>query len=209
MANQSVQPVLRQLHKMLARQAAKDRTDLELLQQFATKRDESSFAALVERHGPLVWNVCHRVLRDRDDAEDAFQATFLVLPRRASFVCKKEAIGSWLYGVAYPTALSQKRAAQRRRRREKQRQIREAGQPASATASLHELQAMLDEEVARLRRKGLTGLPVATFQGKESGTSFGVDGKREGGHGWRGNVYGEIRQGIEWLEKNRENTSGR
>lgn len=166
MANESASPILRQLHKMLARQTVKDRTDRELLQQFATKRDESSFAGLVERHGPLVWNVCHRVLRDRHDAEDAFQATFLVLARRASSVCKKEAVGSWLYGVAYRTALSQRRAAQRRRRREKQGQVREPEQPASATAALHELQAMLDEEVARLPAKYRAPFMLCCLEGK-------------------------------------------
>jgi DNA-directed RNA polymerase specialized sigma24 family protein len=74
---------------MVDTQAAKDWTDLELLQQFVTIRDESAFTALVNRHGPLVWKVCQRVLGDRHDAEDAFQAAFLVLARRAGQVRKR------------------------------------------------------------------------------------------------------------------------
>lgn len=165
MAKDSTYPILRQLRKMVAAQAVQGRTDLQLLQQFATERDESAFTALVERHGPLVWNVCHRVLRDRHDAEDAFQATFLVLARQAGSVCKKESAGSWLYGVAYRTALSQRRAARRRRQREKQVQTREAEQPAAA-ASLRELQAMLDEEVARLPAKYRAPFVLCCLEGK-------------------------------------------
>jgi RNA polymerase sigma factor (sigma-70 family) len=165
MAKESVNPILQQLRKMVARKAVKDKTDLELMQQFTAKRDESAFTALVERHGPLVWGVCHRVLRDRHDSEDAFQATFLVLARQADSVSKKETISCWLYGVAYRTALSQKRAAQRRRRREKRGQGREPEQPISL-ASLRELQAMLDEEVARLPTKYRAPFVLCCLEGK-------------------------------------------
>src|SRR5262249_51827223 len=85
--------------------------------------------------------------------------------RRAGSVCKKEAAGSWLYGVAYRTALSQKRSAQRRREREKQGQMREPEQPASA-ASLRELQALLDEEVARLPAKYRAPFVLCCLEGK-------------------------------------------
>src|SRR5262249_27300934 len=131
--------------------AVRNCTDQDLLQKFAARRDESAFTELVERHGPLVWKVCRRMC-NQHDAEDAFQATFLVLARRAGQVRKKEAVGSWLFGMAYQTARSQKRAAGRRWNREHQGPAREPEQPVSA-AVLHELQTMLDEEVTRLPAK--------------------------------------------------------
>src|SRR5438105_4529843 len=92
--------------------------DGELLDAFAQRRDAPSFEALVRRHGPMVLGVCRRVLRDAHDAEDAFQATFLVLVRRAAAV-PRASVGNWLYGVAYRTTLSARRAAARRRARER------------------------------------------------------------------------------------------
>jgi RNA polymerase sigma factor (sigma-70 family) len=175
MAQGSVLSIFRHMPKLVAQ----DRTDQELLQQFTTIRDESAFTALVERYSPLVWGVCHRVLRDRHDAEDAFQATFLVLARKAGTVCKKEAAGSWLYGVAYRIALSQKRTARRRRRREQQGQTREAEQPASA-ASLRELQAILDEEVARLPAKYRSPFVLCCLEGKSYAHAAGELGCKEG-----------------------------
>ncbi len=174
-----VHPLLQQFRRTFARQTVKDRTDRELLQQFAALRDESAFAALVERYSPVVWGVCHRVLGDRHDAEDAFQATFLVLARQAGSVCKKEAAGSWLYGVAYRIALSQKRAARRRRKREKRGQTREAEQPISA-ASLRELQAILDEEVARLPAKYRTPFVLCCLEGKSYAHAAREIGCKEG-----------------------------
>src|SRR4051812_20581571 len=88
--------------------------DARLLDTFLTDRNESAFAALVFRHGPMVLAACRRILRHRQDAEDAFQATFLVLARRAADVWPREAVGSWLYGVACRVAAKARTVRTRR-----------------------------------------------------------------------------------------------
>src|SRR5438445_10656752 len=92
--------------------------DAALLDQFIRLQSESAFAALLERHGPLVLSVCRRVLRNEHDAEDAFQITFLVLARKAAAVRRRAALASWLYGAAYRSAMEIKRQTARRRQRE-------------------------------------------------------------------------------------------
>src|SRR5437868_15215436 len=82
-----------------------DGSDGELLHSFLAQKDEAAFAALLRRHGPMVLGVCRRILRHEQDAEDAFQATFLVLVRKASSLLPRDSVGGWLYGVAYNTAL--------------------------------------------------------------------------------------------------------
>ncbi len=95
-------------------------TDGTLLESFLSRRDEGAFAALVRRHGPMVLGVCRRLLRDPHDAEDAFQATFLVAVRKAASVRPRDLFGNWLYGVAYRTALEARARVARRRAKEKQ-----------------------------------------------------------------------------------------
>src|SRR5262245_49668517 len=102
-------------------------TDGQLLDAFVTARDEAAFEILVGRHGPMVLGVCRRILRDTHDAEDAFQATFLVLARKAASVVPREMVGNWLYGVACRTASKAKSLAARRR--EKEREVRQTPRP--------------------------------------------------------------------------------
>ena len=104
-------------------------TDGQLLERFATRGGESAelaFAALVERHGPMVWRVCRSILRDEHDAEDAFQATFLVLVRRAGAIRKRDSVASWLFGVASRVAARARADAARRRRHEREAAARAA-----------------------------------------------------------------------------------
>src|SRR6476469_3508783 len=89
--------------------------DGELLGRYVDRRDEATLAALVNRHGPMVWGVCRRLL-GHHDAEDAFQATFVVLVRKAGSVKPREMVGNWLYGVARQAALQVRTAARRRAR---------------------------------------------------------------------------------------------
>jgi RNA polymerase sigma factor (sigma-70 family) len=94
-----------QLERLFGSGTATGLTEGQLLDRFASGRDESAFEALVERHGPMVLGVCRQLLRDPNDVDDAFQATFLVLVRKAGSLRQQELLGNWLYGVAYRVAL--------------------------------------------------------------------------------------------------------
>src|SRR5213595_2961229 len=109
-------------------------TDGQLLGRFLDGGEEAAFAALVRRHGPMVLNVCRRVLRHQQDAEDAFQATFLVLARSAAAVCNRQALAAWLHRTAYRMALGVRRAALRRRHHEGKATAMTANDPAADVA---------------------------------------------------------------------------
>src|SRR5258708_6869306 len=113
-------PALRRV--VLVRGTA-ERTDGQLLSAFIAERDGDAFAALVRRHGPMVLGVARRVIGEPHTADDAFQAVFLVLARRASAVRPREQVGNWLYGVAYRRAMKARAVLARRRSREKQVEI--------------------------------------------------------------------------------------
>jgi RNA polymerase sigma factor (sigma-70 family) len=130
--------------------SAAEFADLQLLERFRTDRDEAAFTALVQRHGRTVWGVCRRLLHQEQDAEDAFQAVFLLLARRAASIRKGEAVGSWLYGVAYRTALRARHRVVRRQARERQAAPPRPEPGPCRDAALRELQRLLDEEVQRL-----------------------------------------------------------
>src|SRR6266571_4733914 len=103
-------------------------TDGQLLEDHVSRRDEAALAALVWRHGPMVWGVCRRVLRNYQDAEDAFQATFLVLVRKAASITSRELLANWLFGVAHQTARKARATAAKRKGRE--RQVTDMPEPA-------------------------------------------------------------------------------
>src|SRR5215212_401828 len=122
--------------------------DGELLGRFLDRHDPDAFAALVRRHGPLVWGVCRRLL-GHHDAEDAFQATFLVLVRKAASVAPREMVGNWLYGVAHQSALQARRITARRGARE----VQVTEMPDTEVVQHDpwpDLQPLLDEELIRL-----------------------------------------------------------
>jgi RNA polymerase sigma factor (sigma-70 family) len=140
-------------------------TDAQLLQRFAADRDQAAFALLVERHGPLVLGVCRRVLGGVQDAEDAFQATFLVLARRAGSIRDPGLLGNWLYGVASRVARKARAALQKRQRHEKQVTLLPSLQAPLATAD-PDLGPVLDEELGRLPHKYRAALVLCYLEGK-------------------------------------------
>jgi RNA polymerase sigma factor (sigma-70 family) len=153
-----------------------DATDGELLERYIAHRDEAPFAALVRRHGPMVWGVCRRLLPILQDAEDAFQATFLVLVRKAASVVPRSMVGNWLYGVAYQTALKARAVAARRRACE--RQVTEMPERESAAADpWPDLQPVLDQELTRLPDRYRGVLVLCDIEGKtrkEAARQLGV-----------------------------------
>jgi RNA polymerase sigma factor (sigma-70 family) len=122
--------------------------DGELLGCFIERRDEAALAALVKRHGPMVWGVCRRLL-SHHDAEDAFQATFLVLVRKSASIVPREMVGNWLYGAAHQTALQARRTAARRRAREVQ-VTQMPDTEAVQQDQWPDVQPLLDQELSRL-----------------------------------------------------------
>jgi RNA polymerase sigma factor (sigma-70 family) len=138
--------------------------DGQLLARFVADRDEAAFAALVRRHGPMVFGVCRRVLHDAHEAEDAFQATFLVLVHKARSVGRPESLGPWLHGVAYRTAARARQAVRRRARQREVAAMPDRG-PADE-AAWRELRPVLDEELSRLAQKYRAPLVLFYLEGK-------------------------------------------
>jgi RNA polymerase sigma factor (sigma-70 family) len=142
-----------------------DPADAELLERFVTARDESAFDALVRRHGPLVYGACRRLLDDSNDADDVFQATFVVLARRAGAIRKRASVGAWLYGVAYRIARRVKAKAERRRAQETQAVTAMSTDPETDRA-WHDLRPVLDEELCALPEKYRLPLVLCYLEGK-------------------------------------------
>ncbi len=141
-----------------------DAPDGELLERYVAARDEAAFEALVRRHGPTVLGVCRRVLRHEADAEDAFQAAFLILAHRAPSIRRSASVGSWLYGVAHRVALKA-RAVRRRRRSEEAAAGRLAKSQADA-GPWRDVQALVDAELLRLPDKYRAAILLCGVEGK-------------------------------------------
>jgi erythromycin esterase len=145
-------------------EANRDLPDGELLRRFAAGRDQAAFAALVRRHGPMVLCVCRRVLGSWHDAEDAFQATFLVLARKAGTPAWQSSVANWLYLVAYRLARKARAQAAGRAVRERRATARE-GVDAAEEMTWRELRAVLDEELARLPERYRAPLVLCCLEG--------------------------------------------
>jgi RNA polymerase sigma factor (sigma-70 family) len=165
MATGQLTGIIRNLRRATLLPEGARMTDGQLLRDYLRRRDEAALATLVERHAPMVWGVCCRVLADYHDAEDAFQATFLVLVRRASSIASPELLANWLYGVVHQTATKARAMAARRRTRE--RQVTDMPEPAAAEQGLwNDLRPLLDEELSRLPETHRTVLVLCDLEGK-------------------------------------------
>jgi RNA polymerase sigma factor (sigma-70 family) len=143
---------------------ADSRPDAYLLQQFLRHHDEDAFAILVRRHGPTVLGVCRRLLHDDHDVEDAFQATFLVLVRKARSIGRRDRLGGWLYGVALRTA--QKARFRRARQRTVEKSSRVAkSEPATSTPCENDWLELLDRELVAVPEKFRLPLLLCELQG--------------------------------------------
>ena len=178
MANGQLADVLRHIRTLVTVRAHADQTDRQLLTQFATTRNEAAFATLVGRHGPVVLGVCRRILRNAHDAEDAFQATFLVLARKAGSVRWQRSVGSWLYEVATRIAQGIRTdLAREQARKRANRELLGSGtfgpnrfaspiaDPLVATAQ-QEMLSILDEELSRLPPRYLEPVILCYLKGK-------------------------------------------
>jgi RNA polymerase sigma factor (sigma-70 family) len=179
MANAQLGSALRQVRAVAAAECARGLADGQLLDRFLASRDQGAFAELIRRHGPLVLRVCRLVLGHEQDAEDAFQVTFLLLARNAASVRNKEALAGWLHGVAHRTALTARRAAARRRRHEGQAHAMTPRSPAVELA-WWEVQAVLGEEVERLPTVYRDPFVLCCLEGKSRSEAARELGVKEG-----------------------------
>jgi RNA polymerase sigma factor (sigma-70 family) len=154
-------------------------TDGQLLEWYLASREGAPFAALVKRHGPMVLGVCRRVLRQTQDAEDAFQATFLVLVRKGGSIRPPEMVGNWLHGVAYRTALQARAAIARRRAKEAQVTTMSHAEIA-AGADWQEVRDLLDREVQQLPSKLRAAIVLCDLESRSRCDAARVLGIPEG-----------------------------
>jgi RNA polymerase sigma factor (sigma-70 family) len=165
MTNGQPNTLVNHIRQIVAAQTFRDSSDRDLVDLFVSRHDEAAFAALVERHGPMVLGVCRRVLRCAHDAEDASQATFLVLARKAGAIRKKDSLGSWLHGVAFRVASDLKKR-HARRHAGTGRLDDAADTDTVAEVTWREVQATLDEELQKLPEHYRAPLILCYLEGK-------------------------------------------
>jgi RNA polymerase sigma factor (sigma-70 family) len=176
--------VLRQIRRLSLLQAGDSPSDGALLDSFVSRREEAAFEVLLRRHAPMVMGVCRRVLGNVHDAEDAFQATFIVLARKAKSVRPREMVSHWLYGVAYRTAL--KARAMNAKRRMNERRAAEVSRPGTpADGPSDELLAELDTALSRLPDKYRVPIILCELEGKRRKDVARLLGIPEGTVAWR------------------------
>jgi len=173
MAIETLGAALRQINRLFAEGVVAGLSDAQLLERFLTQGDAGAFEALVGRHGSMVLSVCRGILRDPRDAEDAFQATFLVLVQKGGTIRGRDALGGWLHQVAHRVAIQANAAAARRRTLERQ-----VGQMAVATstngpAALDDLLPALHEEIARLPEKYRLAIVLCDLEGMTQAQAAG------------------------------------
>jgi RNA polymerase sigma factor (sigma-70 family) len=173
------------MHRTAQRNAAEDVGDGPLLERFVAQGDQAAFQALLRRHAPLVWSVCRRVLGDEHDAEDAFQATFLILARKAGSLGQPRTIASWLYTVACHVSLRAKAVAGRRREREKNAMKRVEPTASVRESDWSEVQPLLDQELSRLPAKYREPIVLCYLKGKTEEEAAQVLGCALGTVSWR------------------------
>ena len=166
MADGKLRNVLHHVGRLVGPRQAQDLPDQELLGRFVQSGEEAAFAALMERHGPMVLGVCGRVLQNAHDAEDACQAVFLVLARRANAVKKRGSLASWLHGVAWRVARKLRSTLARRNARESVAVAEKPTASAPADISWRELLQILDEELNRLPQVYKAPLVLCHLQGR-------------------------------------------
>jgi RNA polymerase sigma factor (sigma-70 family) len=171
--------VVRQMRDLAGDRGLSERADGELLGSFLGEGDQAAFEELVRRHGPMVLRVCHRALGDVHDAEDALQATFLVLARKATSVRKRASLASWLHGVARRMAEHAKRAAKRRHKHEARSVPTQPKDPARL-AAWQEFQTLLDEEINGLSEALRSVFVLCCLENKSSAEAAGLLGLQEG-----------------------------
>jgi RNA polymerase sigma factor (sigma-70 family) len=194
MAGKWLNDMLRRSRKLATLQTSRGLSDRELLERFLDANDESAFTVLIERHGPMVLGVCRRALGNHHDAEDACQATFLVLARQVASVRKKTSLSSWLHGVAWRTASNLRREQKRRRRREQDVEPT-APRDAGDDVSRQEVQVILDEELEHLPERYRSPLVLCYLDGKTRDEAAQQLGLRAG------TLHGRLERGRELLRK--------
>jgi RNA polymerase sigma factor (sigma-70 family) len=164
MSKQQAEIVLHHLRRLTSTTATGPEHDRQLLERFTQRREEAAFEALLDRHGAMVLRVCRRILHDAHEAEDAFQATFLILARKAGAIRRQQSLGSWLYSVAYHVAIRARAGAVRREELLAHVPHRPAVDPL-AEVSGRELMQVLDDELQRLPEKYRMPLLLCYLEG--------------------------------------------
>ena len=194
MAAAQINTLIQHLRRAVLLEDEAGRTDGELLESFICRKDEAAFAALVRRHGPMVLSVCRRIIGNHHDAEDAFQATFLVLARKASAVRPREMVANWLHGVACRTGLKARTSNAKRHVREQQ--AAKMPEPEAVQQELwHDLLPLLDQELNRLPKTYRLAIVLCDLEGKSI-----KEATRQ--LGWpQGTLAGRLARGRKWLAK--------